>query len=51
MCPCSRLESRCRTPSHSGSDPPEDTALCIWILAPNSELKGYLRLGQLLLIW
>lgn len=31
--------------------PPEDTAPRIWILASSSELKGYLRLCQLLLIW
>lgn len=39
------------TPSHLGNVPPEDTTPYIWILALGSELKGYLRLCQLLLIW
>lgn len=34
-----------------GSATLEDTAPWFWILAPSSELKGYLRLCQLLLIW
>lgn len=35
----------------SASATPKGEAPWFWILAPGSELKGYLRLCQLLLIW